>query len=81
MTVRIYDSKSCQQICMANIGKKVRSVSWRPDGSHVAVGCYDGHIKILSCDLTSIISEETPTSSWIQCMAYSPDCTKLAIGK
>ena len=80
MTVRLYDSKAMIQIAMTNIQKKVRSVAWRPDGSHIAVGCYDGRIKILSPDLQSVIAEVSPTNSWIAAMQYSPDGQQLAIG-
>ena len=32
-------------------------------GSQVAVGCYDGHVKILSADLTTEIADAFPTTS------------------
>jgi len=80
MTVRVYDSNAMRQIAMVNVGKKVRAIAWRPDGSHIAIGCYDGRVKILTADLQTLVAEEAPTSKWISCLSYSPDGQHLVVG-
>ena len=70
MTIRTYDGKAMQQTAMVSLGKKCRAVAWRNDGSHIAVGCYDGHIKVLSADLQVVVSEASPTTSWIEVVRY-----------
>jgi microtubule-associated protein-like 6 len=80
MTVRLYDSKAMTQIAMVNVSKKVRALAWRPDGSHIAVGCYDGRVKILTSNLQTLVAEVSPSSKWIACMTYSPDGQHLVVG-
>ena len=80
MTARLWDAKSKRLESMVYLGKKARSVAVRPDGGHVAVGCYDGHVKILSADLASEIADASPTPAWIEAIVYSPNNERLAVG-
>jgi WD40 repeat protein/Ca2+-binding EF-hand superfamily protein len=80
MTVRVWDGKAMKQTYITSLGKKARAVAYRPDGSHIAVGCYDGHVKVLSHDLTTEVADAFPSSSWIEALAYSPNSELLAVG-
>jgi echinoderm microtubule-associated protein-like 6 len=80
MTVRLWDAKNTRQISMQFLAKKARAVTYRQDGTHIAVACYDGHVKILNHDLSVEITEVAPTNSWIECIAFSPDSKILAVG-
>jgi microtubule-associated protein-like 6 len=80
MTIRLWDAKNTRQINMRNLEKKARAVTYRNDGTHIAVACYDGHVKILSSDLNTVITQVTPTKTWIETIVYSPDSTILAVG-
>merc|ERR1711916_373921 len=52
MTVRLWDAKNTRQISMQFLARKARAVTYRQDGAHIAVACYDGHVKILNHDLS-----------------------------
>lgn len=80
MTVRVWDCKALQQLCISEIGMKARSVAYSKDGNQICVGIVDGKIVVLSSDLKTIIATVTVASSWIQVLQYSPDGSTLAVG-
>ena len=79
MTIRVWDSKCRQQIAMASVPVKARAVAYSPDGFQLAVGLFDGTVKILQNDLTEIKTVKV-AKAWIQCMRYSSDLASLAVG-
>ncbi|XP_076468215.1 WD repeat-containing protein 1-A-like [Babylonia areolata] len=55
------------------------SVSIHPDGSSVAIGFKDKQIKIYSMQNFSLTEQKTlPTGEAVDCLAYSPDGSRLA---
>jgi len=58
-----------------------RAVCINPKNGHVAIGTNNGEVHVHS-DIKSLklIKAFQPAKEWIECMAYSPDGTKLAVG-
>jgi microtubule-associated protein-like 6 len=79
-TVRLWDTKSYQQIGIATLGTKLRAIAFHPDGSQIAVGTYDGKVVVLSADLKKNEAEVSVSSKWMDAMAYSPNGKLLAVG-
>lgn len=80
MTVRVWDSKSRQQIAMTSMKAKARAVAYSPDGFQMAVGLFDGTVTVLEIDDLKEIKTVKVAHAWIQCMTYSPDLASLAVG-
>ena len=59
-----------------------RSVAYNPSTQHVAIGHNDGTMTIRQSpsQLDKIIATKTDSKEWIECMEYSPDGKKLAVG-
>lgn len=79
MTVRVWDSKARQQVAMTSLTAKARAVAYSPDGFQLAVGLFDGTVKVLQNDLRELKTVKV-AKAWIQCMRYSPDLASLAVG-
>lgn len=79
LTVRVWDSKSRQQIAVTTVASKARAVAYSPDGFQLAVGLFDGTVKILQNDLKDLKTVKV-AKAWIQCMRYSLDLASLAVG-
>ena len=80
MTVRVWDMKGRQQLHIANMNSKIRSVAFNFDGSNIAVATFEGRIKVLSSDLQTLVVDVGCASKWIQSMKYSPNGSVLAVG-
>mmetsp|Transcript_28423 Transcript_28423/g.27378 ORF Transcript_28423/g.27378 Transcript_28423/m.27378 type:complete len:287 (-) Transcript_28423:84-944(-) len=59
-----------------------RALAYNPSNGHVAVGHNDGTLSIRASvdNLDSIVATKNDSREWIECMAYSPDGSKLAVG-
>jgi microtubule-associated protein-like 6 len=79
-TVRIWDGGSFRQKAMCSVSSKVRALAFQTDGSQLAVGCYEGRVKVFSTNLQDQIADVAISSAWIQAMRYSPDGQTLAVG-
>ena len=80
MTVRVWDAKSRQQIIMTSVQVKARAVAYSPDGFQLAVGLFDGTVKVLHNTDLSELKTVKVAKAWIQCMRYSSDMSSLAVG-
>lgn len=80
MTVRIWDSKTRLQKQIVDLEVQVRSVSYSPDGTQIAVATFNGRVKILSHDLKIQSADIAVSKSWIQVLQYSPNGKVLAVG-
>jgi lipoxygenase homology domain-containing protein 1 len=88
-TVRIWDLKTQAQISLSKRSDKVRSCAYRPDGAHLAVGLYSGHVEVLEVDVeerTGRILDRPPVATltqptrWIEEMKFSFEGSVLAVG-
>jgi microtubule-associated protein-like 6 len=79
MTVRVWDAKARQQIAMTSVGAKARAVAYSPDGFQLAVGLFDGTVKVLQNNLQELKTVKV-AKAWIQCMRFSSDLASLAVG-
>eukprot|EP01033_Poteriospumella_lacustris_P007987 gene7987-5748_t len=79
-TVRLWDYKNRRPVNIIHTMMACRAVDFHPDGSQIAVTHNDGHLQVLSSDLSTEMAKITVSSSWSPCVAYSPDGHLLAIG-
>lgn len=81
MRVHLWDAKRRQIIAKVHVGRMARSVAFSPDGKHLAIGCADGFLKVLSAEsLKTTIKEAKYAAEAIEELKYSPDGSKLAAG-
>jgi WD40 repeat protein len=59
-----------------------RAVAINPKSGHVAIGVNNGEVHIHESvkNLSKVISNLTDSAEWVECMAYSPDGKKFAVG-
>jgi microtubule-associated protein-like 6 len=79
-SVRIWDAKLRAPKAVVSVGEKARAVAFSPDGFQIAVGLFDGKVKILSEELNSEFKTVKVAPEWIQCIKYSPNGASLAVG-
>ena len=94
--VCLWDAPTRKLLKTVNVGSKARSVSFSPDGRHIAVGMYNGsvggrfwslrrclkrlQVSVWADDLTTNITIVECSKKWIQVLRYSPDGKTLAVG-
>eukprot|EP01042_Synura_sphagnicola_P000320 gene320-331_t len=78
--VRIWDAKNRVPLSAVSVGQKCRAVAYSHDGIQIAVGSQNGHLKVLSADLTRERLDCQITTKAIQVLSYSPDNETLAVG-
>lgn len=76
-TVRIWDMKG-KQIVMATFPDAIYSVSWRPDGSSLAVACGDGRVYTCAPDNLQILGHSARSGKAVRAVVWSPDGMHLA---
>jgi WD40 repeat protein len=62
-----------------NVGSKARAIAYSPDGAHLAVGLYSGHVHAYTHDLAKKLRITKCGTDWIQDMKYSPNGSMLAV--
>jgi microtubule-associated protein-like 6 len=80
MTVRLWSTKTNSQLQILQLGVKARACAFSRDGSHIAIGTYDGRVKIVSEDLVAEYADVAVAKSWIQVLQFSPHSDFLAVG-
>lgn len=72
--VHLWDAKRRQLIAKVFLGHPAECVAFSPDGAHLAVGCGDGFIKVISTDsLRKTVKEVKYAAEAIHELKYSPD--------
>lgn len=79
-TVCVWNSKARRLQHQTSVGMAVRAAAFSPDGFQLSVGTYDGRVKVLSDDLSTLLVDTAVAEEWIKCMTYSPNCQLLAVG-
>jgi microtubule-associated protein-like 6 len=81
-TVRLWDARTMRPLGLSKQadGTRVRTLTYKPDGSQVVIGTLEGRLVVLSSDLTEEIAEVTVCSCGIRALAFSPDGQTLAVG-
>jgi WD40 repeat protein len=78
-TIRIWDARTgLQELSFGIVG--VESLSYSPDGKHLASGSLDNAVRIWDAGTGREILTLEGRSSWVRAVAYSPDGRQLALG-
>jgi WD40 repeat protein/Ca2+-binding EF-hand superfamily protein len=80
MSVRVWNNKTRILLHTTQLETKARSVAYSPDGSLIVVATMDGHVKFLSNDLSTLLSDMILAATWIQAIQFSPNGNLLAVG-
>ncbi len=56
------------------------SAQWHPDGSWIAVGCSDGHVRVIDPQTTELIADRPAQSGWCYALAVHPATGEIAVG-
>ncbi|KZV86664.1 WD40 repeat-like protein [Exidia glandulosa HHB12029] len=64
--------------CLLNIDMDVRSVTWVPDGSRIAVGCGNSHVRILDAATGTTVHRLSGHTDQVNQVAVSPNGSLVA---
>eukprot|EP00742_Colponemidia_sp_Colp-10_P006323 GILJ01006777.1.p1 GENE.GILJ01006777.1~~GILJ01006777.1.p1 ORF type:complete len:2262 (-),score=409.36 GILJ01006777.1:195-6980(-) len=79
-TVRLFSLADHEQVAILTLETKLRSLSYSPDGTQIAVGNYEGGFTILDGHTLEVVTTKKDREREISIVKYSPDGSMLAVG-
>lgn len=79
-TVRLWQPTIGRMVRFAKLDSIPLAVAWLPSGSHFAVTCEDGHVRLIDPDTLEIRQATPAVKGWAYSLAIHPTDSTLLIG-
>jgi WD40 repeat protein len=78
-TVRFWQPTIGRLVRFARLPSVPLAVAWLPEGDHVAVGCHDGQVRIISALGRSDVRQLEGTRGWAYAVAVAPEGDRVVV--
>jgi WD40 repeat protein len=79
-TVRLWQPTIGRMVRFTRLDSNPLAVAWLPSGTHFAVACEDGHVRLIDPDTLEILQDTPAVDGWAYSLAVHPTDGSLLVG-